>query len=351
MSSNSSPRAIVFKSMGLISILAFVVLAILWRLFFSELDFAWILIITGIFFCVGYLCLSYLLERFVYRKIKLLYRNINKAKAPRNSNSKMRMSEDVIQEVENEVLNWALDRDLEIDNLKKNEKFRREFLGNVSHELKTPIFSIQGFLETLIDGAINDESVNLKYLKRAASNAERLEAIVKDLEGITSLESGDKNLEKLSFNLTDLIRESIESVADTAARSKIEISIKEGSDQPFLVLADPHQIGQVLINLLSNSIKYGKEDGQTLVGIYDMDKHILVEVSDDGIGVAEKDLGRLFERFFRADKSRSRMGGGTGLGLAIVKHILEAHGQTINVRSTIGQGSTFGFTLEKPNEN
>ncbi len=230
---------------------------------------------------------------------------------------------------------------------KQLEKFRKEFLGNVFHELKTPIFNIQGYLETLVDGGIDDKEINTKFLKKARKNVNRMAEIVDDLQMISNLEEGSFAMTEIKFDITRLVADILEQHDIRAGKKDINLEIKEGCDKSFMVVADSEMIQQVLNNLVTNSIKYGKEGGRTQVGIYDMNENVLVEVSDNGLGIDAKYLPRIFERFYRADKTRSRELGGSGLGLSIVKHIIEAHGQQLNVRSTPGIGSTFGFTLKK----
>ncbi|MCD6598918.1 MAG: sensor histidine kinase, partial [Bacteroidales bacterium] len=257
------------------------------------------------------------------------------------------LNPDVIGDVEQEVHNWTKIRSNEIEELKKEGKFRREYLGNVSHELKTPVFNIQGYIESLLDGGIHDDRINMKYLQRATSNVDRLAKIIDDLEMISLLESKVLKPEVERFSICELISEVIDDLGRMAEISGIKLGIKEGVKQGFFVIANREQILQVLINLVTNSIKYGKNGGETLIGCYDMDKNVLIEVSDNGIGIAKKHLSRLFERFYVVNKARSKETGGTGLGLSIVKHIIEGHQQQINLRSTPGLGSTFGFTLRK----
>jgi two-component system phosphate regulon sensor histidine kinase PhoR len=232
--------------------------------------------------------------------------------------------------------------------LREMEQYRKEFLGNVSHELKTPIFNIQGYINTLLDGAIDDPVVAVPFLKKAAKSTDRIATLVDELEAITQLESGFLTMEMEPFDIHELIHDIFDSLASRAAKRNITLKFKDGCDVPFMVEADKDRIRQVVINLIVNSIKYGNDDGTTQVGIYDMDKNALIEVADNGIGIAEEHIPRLFERFYRVDKSRSREGGGTGLGLSIVKHIIEAHSQTIHARSTINVGTTLSFTLKKP---
>jgi len=253
--------------------------------------------------------------------------------------------------IEDEVTEWANTTRDEIKSLKSLETYRKNYVGNISHELKTPIFAIQGFLHTLIEGGIYDENINLKYLKRAAANTDRLKTIVDDLDLISKLEQNADLLHFESFDILDLTKELISELQIHSDDRNITISIKEPINFNTQVNADKNSIRQVLTNLIINSIKYGKENGTTRIGFYDLEDSILLEISDDGIGIAEEHFKHLFDRFYRVDHSRSRMMGGSGLGLSIVKHIIEAHKQTINLRSTVNVGSTFGFTLEKANKS
>jgi two-component system phosphate regulon sensor histidine kinase PhoR len=261
------------------------------------------------------------------------------------------MSDDVLAKVERDVNSWVNETRKEMEDLKSLEEYRRDYIGNVSHELKTPIFNIQGYIHTLLDGAMHEKDFLGKYLVKSAKNVERLITIVEDLDTISRVESGALHLEIESFILNALVVEIIEELRDIASEKDIKLIINEGANQSYRVKADKTSIRQILVNLITNSIKYGKYGGQTKIGFYDMHHYVLVEVSDNGIGIEEGHLKHVFDRFYRIDKSRSRVkdvvGGGSGLGLAIVKHLVEAHGQTISVRSTINVGSTFGFTLEK----
>lgn len=300
-------------------------------------------------FLATFLIFQYFLEIFIYRKIKLIYKTISTFKDSKaKAIERVDLSEDILANVNREVMSWQEDKSREIAELKRMENFRKEFLGNVSHELKTPLFSIQGYIHTLLEGGIDDPEVNVHYLQRAARSVERLCTIVEDLEAISKMESGEMALEQRSFDIHDLTKDVFESQELRAREKNIRLSFKEGSDHPVYVYADKERIRQVVVNLIVNSIKYGRQDGSTVVGFYDMDKNILVEITDTGLGIEPQHLPRVFERFYRVDKSRSREQGGTGLGLAIVKHLIEAHKQNINVRSSFGVGSTFTFTLKKP---
>lgn len=248
--------------------------------------------------------------------------------------------------VSKDVEDIASQRQKEIDELKMMENFRREFLGNVSHELKTPIFNIQGYIHTLIDGALYDKNVNMAYLERTSKSVDRMINIVEDLVTISKIESDRLDLEMENFDIVDLAKDIFDQTEMKAKKANLSISLDKEYD-PISVLADRDKIIQVFTNLVVNSIKYGKEGGETNVRFYEMGENILIEVADNGIGISQQNLPRLFERFYRVDKSRSRDQGGTGLGLAIVKHILESHNQVINVRSTEDVGTTFSFTLQK----
>jgi two-component system phosphate regulon sensor histidine kinase PhoR len=257
------------------------------------------------------------------------------------------VSSDPINDVEQEVKEWAGAKKREIDVLKKQEQFRREFLSNVSHEFKTPLFAIQGYIETLQDCIVDDPDMATKFLKKAANNVDRLSYLINDLDSISKLESGEIPINYQKFDFVGLAKEVMEGLEDNAKNKNIKLSFKEKYTSPAYVKADREKIRQVMINLVQNSLKYGKPNGSTAIKIFELHDQYLIEVTDDGIGIEEKHLARLFERFYRIDSHRSREEGGTGLGLAIVKHILEAHQQIISVRSTLQIGTTFAFTLEK----
>jgi len=296
----------------------------------------------------SFLSIRFILDMFIYRRIKLIYKIIRRSKISVPDRRAFQKNDNpVLDGVEKEVQQWAESQENEIETLKTLEAYRKRYIGNVSHELKTPIFSIQGYIYTLIDGGLFDEQVNMKYLERAASNVERLLTIVQDLEEISKLESEDLILDIQKFDIKALVKEIFNDLEVNARSRNISLTFKEGADNAYNVKADREGIRQVLTNLILNSIKYGVDNGNTKVSFYVMDKQILVEISDNGIGMEEKHLKHLFDRFYRVDKSRSRESGGSGLGLSIVKHILEAHNQSVNVRSTPGKGSTFGFTLDK----
>jgi len=253
-----------------------------------------------------------------------------------------------IDEVKEDVEKWAEQRKEEVELLQKNEAYRKEFLQNLAHEFKTPIFAIQGYVETLLEGALDNNEVNRKFLENTSKNVDRMVGLVNNLDAISRLESGEQPLIKEQFVIQDLIKEVFEALFIKTEKRNIKTSIKKGCETDVLVFADKEKIRQVIINIITNATKYGKQDGAIVAGIYKTDEQkILIEFSDDGIGIAEEHLDRIFERFYRTDRGRSRDKGGTGLGLAICKHIVEAHAQTIHVRSKVDIGTTIGFTLDR----
>lgn len=259
------------------------------------------------------------------------------------------MKDKHVENISEELTAWADDNDKEITRLKQNEAFRKQYLGNVAHELKTPIFNIQGYISTLLDGGLEDELINRKYLERAEKSIDRLINIVSDLDTISKLENDMNRLKMESFDIVALAKEIADQLEIEAAKRNIKLSVKGADSLPsqFRVTADKHFVGQVLVNLIANSIHYGKEGGSTRIRFRDMADKVLIEVEDTGVGISKEDMPRIFERFYRVDKSRSREQGGTGLGLAIVKHIVEAHGERVTVRSELGTGTTFAFPLKK----
>ena len=304
-------------------------------------------IVIAVGFILNFIFIVWLLERFVFRKIKLIYKMIRAGKLTKEEKEKEDLGGTALVKVESEVEEWTTVTNKELQSLKSLEQYRKDYVGNISHELKTPIFSIQGYLHTLLEGGLYDDSVNTNYLKRAISNVDRLQNIVEDLEIISRLESSESKVNMVKFDLKALTNEIIQDLEVMAAAKHIKIMYKDGAAQAFSVMADREMIRQVFVNLIVNAIKYGKEEGTIKISFYDVEKMVLVEVSDNGTGIEEKHLKHLFDRFYRVESSRSRKIGGSGLGLSIVKHIIEAHQQTINVRSTPGLGSTFGFTLDK----
>ena len=282
--------------------------------------------------------------RFIYNKIKIIYKTIGK---PLKFEKEVKEgSSNVLKTVERDVAEWAINKNKQIRELRKMEQYRKEFVGNVSHELKTPIFNAQGYIETVLDSDLDDPDFIKMYLEKASANIDRLETIVTDLLEISKFETGRIELEKEAFDIVKLIKKVFFQYQHLAQQQKVTLKVHSDENRIF-VFADPKRIMQVLENLISNSIKYGKEGGFTNIYFHDMEEQFLIDISDDGPGVAPEHLSRLFERFYRVDKSRTRKIGGTGLGLSIVKNIIEAHEQTISVSSELGKGTTFSFTLQK----
>jgi len=299
---------------------------------------------------VGGLCYLLVFRQlgiYIQDRVRIIYKTIRRLKGSSNQIN-LDMDNDIVEQINRDVMSWAESQIDEITHLRETDTFRQEFIGNLAHELKTPIFNIQGFILTLLEGGMEDPEINRKFLLKAAKNVERMSGLLEDLDVITKMEAANLDIELLPFDLLDIVRETIESLEPKAKRNDIELRITKGMDgSSVMVKGDAAKLVQVLTNLIVNSINYGEAGGHTEVRYYDAEDSILVEVADTGIGIKEEDLPRVFERFYRVDKSRSRHAGGSGLGLAIVKHIIESHGQTINVRSTYGEGSTFSFTLEK----
>jgi two-component system, OmpR family, phosphate regulon sensor histidine kinase PhoR len=309
-----------------------------WLLLFM---FPFILLIIFIF-------TSYLANTFIEKRLKPIFKIIRdvpvkEVKKARELTRQNSFSVDV----NDEVTKWATLKQEEIQKLKELERYRKEFVGNVSHELKTPIFNIQGYILTLLDGGIDDPRINQLYLQRTVKSIDRMISIVEDLESINKLESGELKLKMENFNLIRLVEDVFEIELLIAQERKISLEFSTRVDKPVRVFADKKRIMEVISNLVVNAIKYGKKGGYVKVGFFDLGDHIVVEVNDNGIGIDKENLPRVFERFYRVDKHRSREQGGTGLGLAIVKHIIEAHDQTINVKSQSDLGTTFTFTLQK----
>ena len=293
-----------------------------------------------------FIFVRWLVDKFIYNKIKLIYKNISDNKATPG------YLEGVdLDKVDRDVAEWSENRDNEIEKLEIRESYRRQFVGNVAHELKTPIFNIQGYIDTLLDGAIEDPNINRKFLERANKSVSRMIYIVEDLDAITKLEGGKIDIEEEPVDIIELILDVVDQLEMKAKKRNVSLVVEDSRLSRYMVEADVEKIKQVLINLMVNAIKYGNEDGEVLVRTFDMDENILIEVADNGKGIPQKHLSKIFERFYRVDKSRDREQGGSGLGLSIVKHIIEAHNQSINVRSTIGTGTTFSFTLSKANPN
>ncbi len=308
----------------------------------------WIIfLLAAVIFSLLYLTISNMLRRFVIKKLTPIYKTIYNLENVRKDLRRRNKEGDMVERVSRDVVDWAARKAEEVSRLSAMEQYRKEFLGNVSHELKTPIFNIQGYILTLLDGGLEDASINRKYLERTEKSLERLINIVQDLEYISKLETGEMQLEPANFNIVQLVEELVESFEMNARNHQITLKMDASSGSKIMVYADRQRISQVLINLIANSINYGKAGGETVVRFSAVPDRVLIEVSDNGIGIEKDKLPRIFERFYRVDKHRSREHGGSGLGLAIVKHNIEAHGQSINVQSEPGAGSTFAFTLNK----
>ena len=309
----------------------------------------WITLLGGIgTFALVSLFALWVMYKYVAYKLKPIY-SIVFSRNVRTHEILDELKDKHVEEMSQELTSWADDNDREISRLKETEKFRKQYLGNVAHELKTPIFNIQGYISTLLDGGLEDDMINRQYLERTEKSINRLINIINDLDTISRLESDMNQMKPQEFDIAALAKEIADQSEMEAQRKEVKLVVRGAEHLPsqFRVVADKHFIGQVLINLIINSIRYGKKGGETIVRFRDMMDKILVEVEDNGLGIAKEDTQRVFERFYRTDKGRSREQGGTGLGLAIVKHIIEAHGERVSVRSELGKGSTFAFTLKK----
>jgi len=312
--------------------------------------FSFLFMIVGLvlFFIIAFYIIQYAIHKKKKKKIRPIYKIIDFV-PQKEKEVKLKLTPGFVElaDVEQDVENWAQNQLQEIERLRELERYRKDFVGNVSHELKTPIFNIQGYILTLLEGGLEDPSINKLYLTRTEKSIDRMISIVEDLESINKLETGELKPQFSIFDIVKIVEDVIEMEQRLAKERKIWLTFTDKPDKPLMVKADKKRIIEVLTNLVVNGLKYGKKNGFVKVGFYDFDDKIMIEVTDNGIGIDKKDLSRVFERFFRVDKSRSREQGGTGLGLSIVKHIIEAHNQTINVQSVLNEGTTFTFTLEK----
>lgn len=314
----------------------------------NDVSFFPLLIFAIICYLFSFFIIQYRVENFIYKRIQKIYDNVSLLDSTTLSPSQVTTD---MATLTREVEKFAENKKLEIETLKVREAYRKEFMGNVSHELKTPLFTVQGYILTLLDGAMKDKSVRKKYLTRASKGVERLIYIVKDLDMITKLETGDLHLQIEDFNIVELIQNSFDLLEMKAAKKNITLTFDIDYAAPIWVKADKERIQQVVTNLVVNSIKYGKNGGTTEISIENLIKNkVIVRVTDNGEGIEKENIPRLFERFYRVDKSGSRKEGGSGLGLSIVKHIIEAHDEKIYVESVFGVGSEFSFTLEKSKE-
>ncbi len=314
----------------------------------------WIALLAfAIIFTGSFALILYTLQTFIYRKIKLIYKLIYQTKASKREEFyyKNILPQKSIDEVRQDVEAWAMQRKAEIDVLLRNEAFRKEFLQNLSHELKTPIFAIQGYVDTLLSGALHNEAVNTRFLQSTARNVDRLVNLLDDLDEIARLESGQLQLNKTNFIIQDLLKDVYETLFLKAKEKSIRFAVKKGCELPLGVFADKEKIRQVFTNLVDNAIKYSNDNDLIEASFYNVDgKHVLIEISDEGVGIPEEHIPRIFERFYRTDLARSRKEGGSGLGLSICKHIVEAHGQNIHVRSKLDVGTSIGFSLPVKND-
>jgi two-component system, OmpR family, phosphate regulon sensor histidine kinase PhoR len=313
--------------------------------FFTLSNLVYPVLFLFVLFGFSFFVIQYRVEKFIYRRVKKIYDDVSLLE---NTSFRNQPITTDMATLTKEVKKFARDKKLEIETLKIKEEYRREFLGNVSHELKTPLFTVQGYILTLLDGAMEDKTIRKKYLQRAEKGVERLIYIVKDLDMITKLEVGDINIEPSKFNIVEVIQNVFDLLEMRAAKKNITLSFDTFYKQPIYVFADQDKIQQVITNLVMNSIKYGKTGGTTEIGIENLvDNKVIIRVTDNGEGIEKQNISRLFERFYRVDKSGARSEGGSGLGLAIVKHIIESHNEKIYVESEFGVGSEFSFTLEK----
>ncbi len=316
----------------------------------NSFDLAVCLLSFFISFIVSFFVIYFLYSNIIFEKIDKLYLLVKEQQPKEIPNTEFQLDEvDSIDRLEEEIKKLAQERNKELEQTRNLDSYRKEFLGNVSHELKTPIFNIQGYVSTLIDGGINDPSINVEYLKRADKSVDRMIQIIDDLETISQLEVGTLELDPEVYDIAQQIKDIIDSLEFQASKQNIKLQLPKKYDKPTFVKADKFRIRQVLVNLITNSIKYGTENGKTTVSLNLFDEQVIVEIKDNGIGIDPKHLPRLFERFYRVDKGRSREQGGTGLGLAIVKHIIEGHGETIDVVSAPNEGTTISFTLKRGN--
>jgi two-component system phosphate regulon sensor histidine kinase PhoR len=304
-------------------------------------------IIGIVVFVSTYFIVKAVFANYVRKSINPIFRTIQNLSLSQRELRRKIDSGEITSELDSEVKEWAKTQTAEIKKLKQMEKYRKDFLGNVSHEMKTPIFNIQGYILTLLDGGLEDKKINKLYLERTEKSINRLITIVEDLESISRLESGEFKMRFEKFNIVKLVEDIFESEEMLARTYNIRLEFDGNYTKPIRVKADKERLTEAIGNLVTNSIKYGKTNGKTKVAFREVDGMVFVEISDNGIGISEEDLPRIFERFFRVDKHRSRDTGGTGLGLSIVKHVIQAHKQTIDVSSEPGKGTTFVFSLDK----
>jgi two-component system, OmpR family, phosphate regulon sensor histidine kinase PhoR len=342
-----TPRQVALVAAAFVGILVGMLAIVLVLRLDVSISVWWCLLLATVAFGAAYLVVMVALERFINARIRLLFRMVHDLKTDKGGSAPVvDMSTDVLGQVQATVEDWAQEKRTEITELREREQFRREFIGNLSHELKTPIFNIQGYILTLLEGGLEDPKVNRDFLERAARGTDRLTKIVEDMDLIAKLESGVMEMTLEPTDLSDLVNDEL---ADASRHAKEKgIILRSEITEPLMVQCDPGRMAQLFMNLLNNAINYGRPGGSVVVRAFTVEGgQVLVEVSDNGIGIAPEHLPRLFERFYRVGKSRARNEGGSGLGLAIVKHIIDAHGQSITVRSTEGEGTVFAFTLKR----
>lgn len=330
-----------------IAVLLFVVVVLIEAVKPHFISIPTVLVCLSSLLLFGFFITRSLIREFVYRRIKLIYKIITDTKWTEELSKDPKFKDHIdLEQVEKDAFRWISKKNSEIDHIKQMENFRREYIGNVSHELKTPVFNIQAYLQTILDHEFVQDDQLKSFVDKALKNTYRLQEVIDDLSIVDKLESGDQFLDYQRFNIRELTEEVFEEQQSLADQKNIKLLFKEGADSDNMVFADREYIRIAMSNLINNSIKYGKYNGFVKVSFYTLDENLLIEVSDNGIGISEEHLAHVFDRFYRVDKSRSRDQGGSGLGLSIVKHILESHHQKLHVRSKDGVGTTFGFTLQ-----
>jgi two-component system phosphate regulon sensor histidine kinase PhoR len=342
----SGPKSLAFIISSVIVVFCSLIYIIL-GLIYHHIFWFYMVVSDIIIFIAAYFIYLFFIQKFINEKIKLIYKTIQNSRSIKYDKGwKYSLNGNILDEVNRDVMQWAQESSREIEELKKLEVYRREFIGNISHELKTPIFNIQGYILTLLEGGLEDRNINRRYLERAENSINRMITIVRDLETISHLESGEIEMKYEKFDIVTLTKEVFEFLEIKAKKKNIKLHFDRSYDSVY-VEADKDRIRQVLTNLIDNSINYGNNDGESRVSFSELADNIVIEVADNGIGIAQHHIPRLFERFYRTDKGRSREEGGSGLGLAIVKHIIESHKHSISVISEAGKGSIFTFTLQK----
>jgi len=346
MSKNRSPLFVVFTISTLVALSTCAVVAIYnWQMT-DEVDIRFLFFTILIVFLLSFIVSRFFIKRYISERLNPIYSLVRKRPGKTEDLQNVNLNADVFGNLNGEVKEWMEDKNEEIQSIKNLEQYRKDYVGNISHELKTPLTSVQGYIHTLLE-EVEDPAIRRKFLEKAALNTDRLIQIVDDLETITRIESGTDIIEFEDFDLKELLEDVLEDLAFSSKDRNITLELNDGSLSSYLAKGDKEAIRQVLNNLLINSIKYGIQNGVSTVKIYDIAENFLIEVIDNGSGIESKHLPHLFDRFYRIDKSRNRNIGGSGLGLSIVKHIIEAHNQTIHVKSQVGEGTSFSFTLAK----